>query len=182
MSNLICENEEVARKMTENLADSAGCAMDVVEAESKASEDVVAQREEALAKTLAEMKKRKRQLVDPLQYEMSIQAEDLSSYVPAFGWECAPPSDKQKSLLEKLGIFPDEIDNAGKANLILDRLEKRRIEGLTTPKQIRLLEHYGFEHVGEWQFDNASKLISRISANGWRVPSGIDPKTYVAGA
>lgn len=181
-ANLICENEEVARKMTENLADSAGCAMDVVEAESKASEDVVAQREEALAKTLAEMKKRKRQLVDPLQYEMSIQAEDLSSYVPAFGWECAPPSDKQKSLLEKLGIFPDEIDNAGKANLILDRLEKRRIEGLTTPKQIRLLERYGFEHVGEWQFDNASKLISRISANGWRVPSGIDPKTYVAGA
>lgn len=181
-ANLICENEEVARKMTENLADSAGCAMDVVEAESKASEDVVAQREEALAKTLAEMKKRKRQLVDPLQYEMSIQAEDLSSYVPAFGWECAPPSDKQKSLLEKLGIFPDEIDNAGKANLILDRLEKRRIEGLTTPKQIRLLERYGFEHVGEWQFDNASKLISRISANGWRVPNGIDPKTYVAGA
>lgn len=181
-ANLICENEEVARKMTENLADSAGCAMDVVEAESKASDDVVAQREEALAKTLAEMKKRKRQLVDPLQYEMSIQAEDLSSYVPAFGWECAPPSDKQKSLLEKLGIFPDEIDNAGKANLILDRLEKRRIEGLTTPKQIRLLERYGFEHVGEWQFDNASKLISRISANGWRVPSGIDPKTYVAGA
>lgn len=181
-ANLICENEEVARKMTENLADSAGCAMDVVEAESKASEDVVAQREEALAKTLAEMKKRKRQLVDPLQYEMSIQAEDLSSYVPAFGWECAPPSDKQKSLLEKLGIFPDEIDNAGKANLILDRLEKRRIEGLTTPKQIRLLERFGFEHVGEWQFDNASKLISRIHANGWRVPSGIDPKTYIAGA
>lgn len=181
-ANLICENEEVARKMTENLADSAGCVMDVVEAESKASDDVVAQREEALAKTLAEMKKRKRQLVDPLQYEMSIQAEDLSSYVPAFGWECAPPSDKQKSLLEKLGIFPDEIDNAGKANLILDRLEKRRIEGLTTPKQIRLLERYGFEHVGEWQFDNASKLISRIFANGWRVPSDIDPKTYVAGA
>lgn len=180
-AHLICENEEVAKKMTENLAEEAGYAVDVVEAENKASEDVVAQREEALAKTLAEMKTRKRKLVDPLQYEMSIQAEDLSSYVPAFGWECAPPSDKQKATLAKLGIYPDEIDNAGKAKLILDRLEKRRSEGLTTPKQIRLLESKGFMHVGEWSLDNASKLISRIKANNWRVPRDIDPKTYIPG-
>jgi hypothetical protein len=124
------------------------------------------------------MKMRKRKLVDPLQYEMSIQAEDLSSYVPTFGWECAPPTDKQKSTLEKLGIFPDEIDNAGKAKLILDRLAKRRTEGLTTPKQIRLLESKGFIHVGEWSFDSASKMIARISANGWKVPHDVDPKAY----
>lgn len=177
-AHLICENKEVADKMTENMADNAGCPVDIEEAEKKASEDVVAQREEALAKTLSEMKKRKRKLVDPLQYEMSIQAEDLSSYVPAFGWECSPPSDKQKARLEKLGIFPDEIENAGKAALILDRLEKRRNAGLTTPKQIRLLESKGFMHVGEWSFDAASSMISRISANNWRVPYGVDPKSY----
>lgn len=180
-AHLICSSEEVAQKMTENLANEAGCAVDIEEAERQACEDIVAQREEALAKTLSEMKTRKRKLVDPLQYEMSIQAEDLSSYVPAFGWECAPPSDKQKARLEKLGIFPDEIDNAGKAKLILDRLEKRRNEGLTTPKQIRLLESKGFVHVGEWSFNDASKLISRISANGWRVPRDIDPKVYRPG-
>lgn len=60
------------------------------------------------------MRKRKKKLVDPLQFELSIQAEDLSSYVPSFGWEMAPPTDKQKESLEKLGILPDEIDNAGK--------------------------------------------------------------------
>jgi hypothetical protein len=109
---------------------------------------------------------------------MSIQAEDLSSYVPAFGWECAPPSDKQKTQLEKAGIFPDEIGNAGKAALILDRLAKRRSEGLTTPKQIRLLEGKGFVHVGEWSFDAASKMISRIAANNWCVPRGVVPKDY----
>ena len=70
---------------------------------------------------------------------MSIQTEDLSSYVPAFGWEAALPSDKQRLLLKSLVFFPDEIDNAGKAKLILDRLDKRRTEGLTTPKQIRFL-------------------------------------------
>lgn len=174
---LICENVEVAKKMTENIS-QAGCPVDLEEAEEKAASDVVSQREEALAKKLIEMKNRSRKLVDPLQFEMSIQSEDLSNYVPAFGWEMAPPSDKQKTVLEKLGIMPDEIDNAGKATKLLERLDKRRIEGLTTPKQIRCLEKYGFQHVGTWQFDSAKHLIDRIAGNGWRVPHGINPQEY----
>ena len=177
-AHLICESEEVAQKMTENLEKDAGCPIDIEEAEKTASEDVVAQREEALAQKLAEMKRRKRKLVDPLQFEMSIQAEDLAGYVPAFGWEMAPPSDKQKKTLEKLGIMPDEIDNAGKASKLLDRLDKRRQEGLTTPKQIRFLESRGFQHVGTWQFDTAKKLIDRIAGNGWRIPHDIIPSEY----
>lgn len=177
-AHLICESEEVAQKMTENL-EEAGCPVDIEEAEKSASEDVIAQREEALAKKLAEMKRRKKKLVDPLQFEMSIQAEDLAGYVPAFGWEMAPPSDKQKSTLEKLGILPDEIDNAGKASKLLDRLDKRRHEGLTTPKQIRFLESRGFLHVGTWQFETAKKLIDRIAGNGWRVPQEINPGEYI---
>lgn len=176
-AHLICESEEVAKKMTENL-EKAGCPIDIEEAERIASEDVVAQREEALAQQLAEMKKRKRKLVDPLQFEMSIQAEDLAGYVPAFGWEMAPPSEKQKQTLEKLGILPDQIDNAGKASKLLERLDKRRQEGLTTPKQIRFLEGRGFQHVGTWQFDSAKKLIDRIAANGWHVPHDIIPQEY----
>ena len=177
-ANLICESEEVARKMTENLEKEAGCPIDLEEAERQASEDVVAQREEALAQKLAEMKRRKKKLVDPLQFEMSIQAEDLSGYVPTFGWEMSPPTDKQKATLEKLGILPDEIDNQGKASKLLERLDKRREEGLTTPKQIRFLESRGFEHVGTWQFETAKRLIDRIAANGWRIPAGITPAEY----
>lgn len=177
-ASLICESAEVAQKMTENMEKDAGCVIDIEEAEKTASEDVVAQREEALAKQLAEMKRRKKRLVDPLQFEMSIQAEDLSGYVPAFGWEMAPPSEGQKKTLEKLGILPDAIENAGKASKILDRLDKRRREGLTTPKQIRFLESRGFQHVGTWQFETAKNMIDRIAGNGWRVPSGIIPAEY----
>lgn len=179
-ADLICEKKEVARKMTENLEETAGCPMDLEEAERKASEDVIAEREESLAKQLQEMRTRKKKLVDPLQFEMSIQAEDLSGYVPAFGWEMAPPSDKQKQELEKRGILPDEIDNAGKANLILDRLHKRQEKGLTTPKQIRCLEKYGFQHVGTWTFEAGKNMIDRIAASGWRgAPRGVDPRNYV---
>lgn len=177
-ASLICESAEVAQKMTENMEKDAGCVIDIEEAEKTASEDVVAQREEALAKQLSEMKRRKKRLVDPLQFEMSIQAEDLSGYVPAFGWEMAPPSEGQKKTLEKLGILPDAIENAGKASKILDRLDKRRKEGLTTPKQIRFLESRGFQHVGTWQFETAKNMIDRIAGNGWRVPSGIIPAEY----
>lgn len=176
-ASLICENAEVAEKMTENL-EKAGCPIDIEEAEEQAESDVVAQREEALAKQLQKMRTRKRKLVDPLQFEMSIQAEDLSGYVPAFGWEMSPPSEKQLNTLEKLGILPDEIDNAGKAAKLLDRLNKRRTEGLTTPKQIRFLENKGFQHVGTWQFEDARRLIDRIAANGWRIPYSIDPASY----
>lgn len=177
-AHLICENDEVAKKMTSNIEEVAGCPIDIQEAEEKASEDVVSQREEALAKQLQEMKHRKRKLVDPLQFEMSIQAEDLSGYVPSFGWEMSPPSEKQLSTLEKLGILPDVIDNAGKATKLLERLDKRKQEGLTTPKQIRFLESRGFQHIGTWKFENAKNLIDRIAGNGWRIPSGINPGEY----
>lgn len=175
---LICENEEVAKQMTKNLETSAGEAIDIEAAEKQAAEDVIVQREESLAKQLKEMRNRKKKLVDPLQFEMSIQAEDLSGYVPSFGWEMAPPSDKQLKALEKMGICPDEIDNAGKASKLLDRLNKRSEEGLSTPKQIRFLEGRGFQHVGAWKFETAKNMIDRIAASGWKIPSGIVPYEY----
>jgi superfamily II DNA or RNA helicase len=181
-ADLVCEDRTVARQMTETLAES-GCPEDIEEAAAQASEDVVAQREEALAKQLEEQRRKKAKLVDPLQYEMSIQAEDLAGYVPAFGWEAGPPSEQQTAALEKLGILPDAVESAGKAALLLDRLNKRRDEGLTTPKQIRCLEKYGFQHVGTWSFEAARHMIDRIAAQGWRgVPKGVNPRTYTPAA
>ena len=178
-AHLICENEEVAEVVTQKLEEKQGVALDLEVIEKEAAQDVVAQREEALAKALEEMKKKKKKLVDPLQFEMSIQAEDLSGYVPAFGWEMEPASKEQVKALEKFGIFPDEIECAGKASLILDKLNKRREAGLTTPKQIRFLEQKGFRHVGTWEFKQAKNLIDRIAANGWHVPTGIAPSKYI---
>lgn len=177
-ASLICESDDVARKVTGNMEAEPGCAVDLEEAEQKASEDVIAQREEALANQLAEMRKRKRKLVDPLQFEMSIRAEDLAGYVPAFGWESMPPSENQQKSLEKWGILPDQIESAGKANKLLDRLQKRRAEGLSTPKQIRCLERYGFVNVGMWSFDGAKHMIDRIASNRWRVPSSLKPAEF----
>ena len=117
--------------------------------------------------------------MDPLQFEMSIQDADLSSYVPEFSWQMGPVSEGQASALEKWGIDSSAVEDFGKASMILDRLAKRREAGLATPKQIRMLERKGFRHAGTWSFDDASDMMARLSANGWRTPRGIDPATYV---
>ena len=78
-----------------------------------------------------------------------------------------------------------EIDNAGKAAKLLDRLSARRAEGLTTPKQIRFLEGRGFQHVGTWQFETAKNLIDRIAADPAfgltkeEILAHMDPKAYI---
>ena len=100
-ADLVCEDRAVARQMTENLA-GCGCPQDIEEAAAEASEDVVTQREEALAKQLEEQRRKKAKLVDPLQYAMSIQAQELESYVPAFGWEAEKPTEQQQQQLAVL--------------------------------------------------------------------------------
>ena len=176
---LICSNPEVATRMTRNLEENAGVETDIEEAEKTASEDVQRDREEALAKQLSEQAWKKRRLVDPLQFEMSIQAADLSNYIPPFGWQAAPPSEKQKKALEKMDINPEAVDNAGKASMLLERLQKRREEGLTSPRQIRQLEQRGFQNVSMWTREQAKRLIDRIAGNGWKTPRDIDPHTYI---
>lgn len=176
-SALISKDAKIAQMIDSQMAKGAD-GIDLIEAEEQAERDVLAEREETLAKQLAEMRGRKRKLVDPIQYALSIAAEDLVGYVPTFAWEMAPASQKQLEFLERRGIFPDSVGNAGLASVLIDRLKRRQDEGLATPKQIRLLERYGFRQVGTWQFDQASTLIARLAANSWRVPYGMSPAHY----
>ena len=151
---------------------------DLVEAEEEAERDVLSEREAALAKELAQMRLKQRKLVDPIQFAMSIAAEDLVGYVPTFAWEMAPASQKQLEFLEKRGIFSETVENMGKAKMIIDRLIDRQNAGLSTPKQIRCLERYGFRQVGTWQFEDAAKMLSQLAANKWRLPYGLNPREY----
>ena len=92
-----------------------------------------------------------------------------------------PPTKKQLAFLERRGIFPDFVENTGKASLLIDRLIKRQEEGLSTPKQIRCLERFGFRRVGTWSFEEASRMITRLAARNWTVPFGMNVSAYVPG-
>lgn len=177
-SALISKDADIAARIDKQIMDSPW-GVDIMEAEKEAENDVLNDRELSLAKQLAEMRNRKRKLVDPIQFALSIAAEDLANYVPMFVWEMAPPSQKQLDFLERRGIFPDTVENMGKASLLIDRLKKRQDEGLATPKQIRCLERYGFRHVGTWTFDQAGAMISRLAANNWHIPYGLNVSAYL---
>lgn len=174
---LIAETEEVAKRMTKDI-DESGEAIDIEEAEETAQAEVIQDREAALAEKLAAMRKKKAKLVDPLQFQMSILDEDLINYTPTFVHEMAPASSKQLAYIEKMGLLPDTIQNAGHASMIINKLMARADAGLATPKQIRQLEQRGFLHVGQWTKEQATKMIGRIANNHWRTPFDIDPATY----
>ena len=180
-ANLICTDDKVAEQMTKDLEVAAmnpnAQAIDIEEAEKSATEEVVKKREEALAKQLETMKSRKSKLVDPIQYEMSIQSSELINYVPSFGYQSKALTEKQKNTLESAGINTDGMDR-GKAELMISEINKRKAMGLATPKQIRMLERYHFNHVGHWTFEQASKMINRIAACGWRLPKGVNAKEF----
>ena len=176
-SSLLAKDEVIAAKINASIENDSE-SVDLMEAEEQAERDVLAEREEALARELEIMRGRRRKLVDPIQYALSIAAEDLTNYVPTFSWEMAPPSENQIAFLERRGIYPGDIKNAGLASMLIDRLVRRQDAGLATPKQIRCLERYGFRQVGTWQFEDASRLISRLAENSWRVPYGLNPAVY----
>jgi len=176
---LICKKEEIA-KAIEKKMDTSGDVIDINDDTIKdVEEDVRKQREDALAKELAEQRKKKAKLVDPLQFEMSILDEDLQGYEPTFGWEMEQPTQRQLETIEKMGLNPDGITTKGYATMLLDRLMKRIQLHMSTPKQIRLLERYGFKNVGAWAFDEASKMISRVHMSGWSVPRGVVASEYI---
>lgn len=178
-AHLVCKNEELQTRIAEILAEDSKQS-DLLEAEDKAEKDAQAEREESLRKALEQQRKKSMKLVDPLQFEMSIGQDHLSAWKPneANLNEYLPMTGKQKETLEKMGINPDEVTCSGHANYIIDILIKRAREGLSTPKQIRCLERFGFRNVGRWSFVKACQMISRLVANNWRLPKGVKAAEY----
>lgn len=133
--------------------------------------DACTDAEEARRNTLAEalraQKRKKAKLIDPLQFFVSIDQIQMDDWEPSFAWEIQPATAKQMQMLENWGINPDGM-NKGKASMIIDKLITRREQGMASPKQIRALERQGYENVGEWTFDQASKKIGQLAAVGWR--------------
>ena len=175
-ASLMSGDESIAKRVMKEL--EKGDAVDLMEADSTARKDSLAERESSLAGQLEQQRQKKGKLVDPLQFILSIEDEDLASYQPTFRWEFQPPTEKQLSYLEKLGIERGSVSTMGMASMLISRLRDRYNAGLSTPRQIRALEKYGFEHVGTWPKEAASRMMDYLSVNGWRLPKGVNPAAY----
>ena len=165
-SSLVAKSEDIAKRIDKAIEEGGG--IDLIEEEEQAEKDAVAEREASLARQLEEMKRRKARTVDPLQYALSINAEDLVNYTPTMMWEMEPATEKQLKMLENSGIDAAMVQNKGMAKLLIDRLLSRREAGLATPKQVRCLERFGFRKVGEWRFEEANEMISHLASRDWQ--------------
>ena len=91
-----------------------------------------------------------------------------------------PTTKKLQSVVALVGgIGAGSMARRGTPSMLLGRRMHRQTGGLSPPRQIRLLERYGFRFVGTWSFDAASKVISRLAALNWKLPYGFNPATYV---
>lgn len=179
--SLVAKSKDIADKMTQII--ELGDCVDLMEAEAQGERDVLAERENSLAEKLKENRCKKAQLVDPMQYIFSIEAEDLSNYEPQFMWEAMPASESQLKTLSKFGIDVNTVTCKGYASMLLNKLMKRSKENMATPKQIRCLERFGYEHVGMWKFETANKIISILAGVGWKLwklPKEFTPKNFIA--
>lgn len=173
-AHLLAENDEVAEIMVNKSEATAGGEPEDVDTEAlaEAQAEFLAQKEEVLAKKLAEQRRKKAKLVDPLQFAMSIGDEGLADYQPTMQDEGKPATLEQMKFLEEQGLATTEMTQ-GLAHRTIEALSKRKNEGLALPKQIRFLERMGFQHVGKMKRGECGILIGRISANNWRVPDNL---------
>jgi superfamily II DNA or RNA helicase len=78
------------------------------------------------------------------------------------------PSEKMKEVLRKAKVPFTEETTFWEAHLLIDEVVRRRREGLCTYKMAQLLKEYGYPT--EVGFSEASAIIDRLKANGWRLP------------
>ncbi|WP_440897053.1 helicase-related protein [Amphibacillus sp. Q70] len=124
LAHLIVENEEVAKEATQ-MIEEVGGPVDIEEIQDSTAEEATAKREEALAKRLEKLRRKKKRLVNPIQFAMDIEDKDLTNYQPLFGWEAEKPSKEQINQIEKAGIDPTEIDSKGQADKLINAIKSR---------------------------------------------------------
>lgn len=157
-------DEAIARAVLK--AKSKGGAVRMSDELDEAEEEL---RNEAAARRQAE-EARKSRLVARVSYtSRKISPFDALELTPVRerGWDSGKVlSEKQRSLLLKQGINPDDMVYA-EAKQLLNEMFRRWDQKLATVKQASLLKRYGYE-TKELKMDEASRLIDGLAKNGWR--------------
>lgn len=168
-ADIICRKKEIAERITEALEDGAD--EDLMDLEEEVEKNVLQERKDALQKALEEAEKQRKQkkLINPLEVELALNDEELIDYVPTFGWEKEPATEKQLKYLQAMQIATEgEEICKGRASKIIDRLSKRREMGLSTPRQAEALKKFGFQHTYEWTLEEAKKMMGQLAAVEWK--------------
>lgn len=140
-ANLFTNCEETAKEVGAKMvaAAASGGSASVVDVMG-VSEDVERQRLKTMVDVLKKNQKRPPGTHDAMEMCMSLGSADLAEFEPLSDREAQPASEKQLRYLQDQGFDPGSITCLGHASAIMDRLAVRKIEGLASPKQVRMME------------------------------------------
>lgn len=103
-------------------------------------EDTEALRLKKVVEVLKANQTRPKGTHDAMEMCMSLGSRDLIEYEPMSDRDAGRVSDGQTKALLAYGFDPASVTCSGHASAILDRLTVRKMEGLASPKQVRLME------------------------------------------
>jgi superfamily II DNA or RNA helicase len=144
-------DQELIRKILQDR--STG---DLLDIETDAKE----QRLLALADKLKEKAKRPAKLIDPFEFAQFVKEPVLVEFMPQFEWEKAPPTQQQKKMLEKFGIWDQDVNSCGHASKIINACFKRSEKKLASFRQMRLLRQFKIPFPADITREDAEKIIT----------------------
>jgi superfamily II DNA or RNA helicase len=159
--SLITGNAEDVKAVQDLLIDVPPCGPGAEHDLVQVCDTVEEQRFRKVKEKLKENRGRKAGTHDALELCMSIGAVELMDYEPCNPREAKPPTAGQVAALEGAGFDLAGVSCFGHASAILDRLAVRRMEGLATPKQVRLLQRFRHPKPESATFEEAGKFIGR---------------------
>ena len=162
---------EEAIEMATVKARAAGKPVNMAQALDQAEEELLEQKRKADSARLAEAARRAKLVATARFTTQSVDPFDVLHLEPvkARGWDQGRQlSEKQRSLLAKQGINPDQVSFSGAKQLIAEIF--RRWDGkLCSFKQAKVLRKYGFDT--DVSFADASATIDQLARNGWVRPA-----------
>mgnify|MGYP003649895385 CR=1 FL=1 len=158
--------QDVRDKAKDIAATTAGRAQDIEAILEEAEEELRKEREE---KRQREVAKRARLRAKVKYSSRKINPFDALDIAPPSdtGTYQEPPSEAMSNLLMKQGVDPDGL-TYNEAKKLCGTIVQRLKAGLCTIKQAALLGRYGYG--SNFTREQASGLIDRIKANGWKKP------------
>ena len=169
---MIAPSEEIEKLMSDNAFD--GNKVNLVDCMNKAEADL----EESMMRRLRENKRNEFERISSIQFLASLGHFNNLFKEDIYEWEKEKPTKKQLDFIKNKGLEVEGIYSKGLAKRIIDTIMFRIKKNKSSIKQIKCLSKYHFKNVQDWSFEEASKMITRIQKNRWKVPKGINPFTY----
>jgi superfamily II DNA or RNA helicase len=122
--------------------------------------NAVEERERSLARELAKKKKNRGQLIDPIEFAISIHDTDIADFEPTMPWHSDPVTPAQREILKDFDM--SDITCKGQASAIINRMFQRRDMGLASVKQVQLMRRLGVKNPEKIRFKDAGEIIGRM--------------------